>query len=170
MDYWEGKPLQFGKGVRQWENVPLDTDSNLRRIFFADAAHGWVVGERGVIYHTDNSGITWENQETDTDDTLETVQFVDGIHGWANGKSASASWPLRWSHVLLSTSDGGKTWVTLGNENALSLRSISFVNIKDGWAIDYEDNIVHTADGGRTWTKQASSLGSLTSILFINAD
>jgi photosystem II stability/assembly factor-like uncharacterized protein len=154
-----------------WERAPIETNSELSHVVFTDAAQGWVVGHDGNIYHTDSGGVVWKKQDSGTDLNLEMMQFVDPLHGWIIGKKSSGAWPLEWSHILLATSDGGKTWETLATEEQLALRSAFFVNIKDGWAIDYSDNILHTIDGGRTWNKQRTSDGTaVTSVFFVSAD
>jgi len=165
----DGRVYKSTDEGKHWEGVAIDTDSQLSRIVFADAIQGWVVGNRGIIYHTDNGGITWKKQDSGTEVNLEGVQFIDSSHGWIVGKKASGFWPLEWSYVLLGTIDGGQTWTTLATEPTLSLRSISFLNIHDGWGIDYENNILRTMDGGKTWTIQrVTDKTALTSIFFVN--
>jgi len=166
-----GKLYRSTEKGKHWENAPLETDFELSHVVFTDAAQGWVVGHDGIIYHTDNGGVAWTKQDSGTELNLEMVQFVDPLHGWIIGKKSSGAWPLEWSHILLATSDGGKTWDTLATEEQLALRSIFFVNIKYGWAIDHSDNILHTIDGGRTWNKQrASDKTAVTSVFFVSAD
>src|SRR5262249_40202837 len=87
---------------------------------FIDSDHGWVVGELGRIWATENGGKTWnERQESLTpqwkrplgpnDDprfadfllpTFFSVSFRDGKRGAASGLEG-------W---IVQTEDGGKTW------------------------------------------------------------
>ncbi len=87
---------------------------------FVDDSHGWVVGEMGRIWGTDNGGKTWQEQQNSllsqwkqesgpsndprfVDFTLPDifgVSFRDQQHGAACGL---AGW-------IVQTDDGGKTW------------------------------------------------------------
>jgi photosystem II stability/assembly factor-like uncharacterized protein len=166
-----GKLYRSTEKGTHWEDAHIDTDFELSHVVFTDSFRGWVVGHDGIIYHTDNGGVAWTQQDSGTDLNLEMVQFVDPLHGWIIGEKRSGAWPLEWSHILLGTSDGGKTWNTLATERQFALRSISFVNIKEGWGIDHSDNILHTTDGGTTWNKQRTGNGTaMTSIFFVSAD
>lgn len=89
-------------------------------VSFVDDDHGWVVGELGRIWHTDNGGKTWQEQQDAlmpqwkhklgvnedprfADFTLPTffgVSFRDHQHGAACGLQG-------W---VVQTSDAGKTW------------------------------------------------------------
>ncbi|RDU96250.1 WD40/YVTN/BNR-like repeat-containing protein [Trinickia dinghuensis] len=89
-----------GRSFRQAKQVPAS--STLTSVYFADAQHGWAVGQWGVILATADAGETWTLQRSDTsiDQPLFSVYFKDAQHGWAVGL---------WS-LLLSTEDGGHTW------------------------------------------------------------
>ena len=39
-------------------------DAELTDVFFVDADRGWAVGDRGVIWHTDDGGRRWQLQPT----------------------------------------------------------------------------------------------------------
>ena len=89
-------------------------------VAFVDDDHGWVVGELGRIWATDNGGKTWHEQQDalmpqwkhvpgPNEDprfadfnlpTLFGVSFRDKLHGAACGLQG-------W---VVQTSDGGKTW------------------------------------------------------------
>ncbi len=88
------------RSFRQAKQVPAS--STLTSVYFADARHGWAVGQWGVILATADAGETWTLQRSDTsiDQPLFSVYFKDAQHGWAVGL---------WS-LLLSTGDGGHTW------------------------------------------------------------
>lgn len=89
-----------GVSYRQAKHVPAS--STLTAVYFADAEHGWAVGQWGVILATADGGETWTLQRSDTsiDQPLFSVYFKDARHGWAVGL---------WS-LLLETEDGGHTW------------------------------------------------------------
>jgi photosystem II stability/assembly factor-like uncharacterized protein len=60
--------------------------SDLLRIRFTDPKEGWIVGERGVIYRTTDSGFSWVEQENGTKHSLFGLSFPDTGHGWASGE------------------------------------------------------------------------------------
>ena len=39
-----------------------DWEANFNDLYFADAKHGWIVGEKGFIVHTKDGGKTWKRQ------------------------------------------------------------------------------------------------------------
>ncbi|MCA9042623.1 MAG: hypothetical protein KDA65_19875, partial [Planctomycetaceae bacterium] len=39
-------------------------DAELASVFFVDADCGWAVGDRGVVWHTEDAGRTWRRQPT----------------------------------------------------------------------------------------------------------
>lgn len=101
-----------GNEWRQIANVPLR--STLTAVT-SIAGHVWAVGHDGVILHSGDAGEHWEIQRrdlrgqpaegVDADDVrqgapLLDVLFTDAEHGFAIGAYS----------LLLTTSDGGKTW------------------------------------------------------------
>jgi photosystem II stability/assembly factor-like uncharacterized protein len=130
-------------------------DADLVDVFFVDRQLGWAVGERGVIWHTQNGGADWTLQESGVDCRLECVQFVDAGHGWIAGGGTHPGTDGSWG-CLLSTFDGGRTWQR--NRKALlpALRKVKFFDADHGWAVArpsalYPSGIVATEDGGRSW-------------------
>jgi len=66
-------------------------------VAFSDAAHGWAVGEGGVIVATTNGGVAWSAQTSGSSELLTSVAFSDATHGWAVG----------WNGTILATTSGG---------------------------------------------------------------
>ena len=66
---------------------------------FPDAENGWVVGNSGKIYRTQNGGKNWESQKSGVQSNLNGIDFVDDLHGVAVGDSG----------VVLTTGTGGVT-------------------------------------------------------------
>lgn len=89
-----------GGHFRQAAKVPVS--STLTAVSFADAKHGWAVGQWGAILHTADGGETWEIQRLDSqeDRPLFSVHFFNANDGVAVGL---------WS-LVLKTRDGGKSW------------------------------------------------------------
>jgi uncharacterized repeat protein (TIGR01451 family) len=135
----------------------------LHAVSFADADHGWTVGDNGTIVGTNDGGTNWSAQDSGTTQALFGVSFVDADHGWAVGGGGT----------IVATSDGGATWNTescspCGNDE---LRSVSFVDQTHGWAVDTAGKIFGTSDGGATWSAETSgTTNELFGVSFVDQD
>ena len=102
-------------GGLTWSKEPAPTSADLTSIFFINEQTGWVVGLESTILFTRDGGLTWKNGSVSGligAPPLASVSFADESHGWAvggNGQGISVS-PFTPSNVILSTSDGGRTW------------------------------------------------------------
>jgi len=59
-----------------WSNFFLGSMA-LRRLYFQDQLHGWVVGNR-CIFSTDNGGNTWQNEKADSPPLIEWLDIKRG--------------------------------------------------------------------------------------------
>src|SRR5688500_11963543 len=66
-------------------------------VSFADANHGTVVGELGIILRTTNGGTTWTIQSSGTNKDLVGVNFINANFGTIVGETG----------VILRTTSGG---------------------------------------------------------------
>ena len=85
-----------------WVKQNTGSYRSLSAVAFADSAHGWAVGESGVILATANGGATWNAQDSGSSQNLYGVAFGDSTHGCAVGEGG----------VILATANGGATWST----------------------------------------------------------
>jgi photosystem II stability/assembly factor-like uncharacterized protein len=148
-----------GRSYRQAKQVPAS--STLTAVYFADAVHGWAVGQWGVILATVDGGETWTLQRSDTsiDQPLFSVYFKDARHGWAVGL---------WS-LLLVTEDGGHAWKVAklpppaGASKADRNLFHIFADRSGTLFIAAEQGMVlRSRDGGATWEyRQTGNKGSL---------
>ena len=63
----------------------MQNDAMLADVAFVDAVQGWAVGDRGVIWHTDDGGAHWQLQPSGVDAPLASICFLDeqrGLGGW----------------------------------------------------------------------------------------
>ena len=106
----------------------------------------WVCGvDEGVAESTDG-GAHWETKHsTPNGDLLLNIGFNGGSFGFAAGGGG----------LLLTTQDGGKTWVSHPRAPATILQ-ISFADIDHG-LIRTPDALLFTADGGATWSAVAGT-------------
>ncbi len=129
-------------------------DARLNDLCFVDAQHGWAVGDRGVILHTDD-GRQWLPQASGVSYPLRAVRFLNEQIGWAAGGFAHP-YTHASTGVLLTTRDGGQTWTPTPKFELPALRRLGFFDAQHGWAIGcpsalYPSGVFATDDGGRSW-------------------
>jgi photosystem II stability/assembly factor-like uncharacterized protein len=146
----------IGQSAAMASNPPAwVADASLRDVAMIDPQTGWAVGDRGVIWHTDDGGRTWILQPSGVACTLNSVQFIDRVHGWAAG-GYQRPYSRRSVGVLLRTSDGGKSWHSDSQPFLPALKTIRFFNAHEGWALGlptpaFAASLFVTEDGGRSW-------------------
>jgi photosystem II stability/assembly factor-like uncharacterized protein len=135
--------------------VSFLSDARLADICFVDDQYGWAVGDRGVIWHTQDGGGQWRLQSSGVNCSLQSVCFLTRKIGFAAGGSV-----LPYSHVgagaLLTTRNGGETWTAIPRLTLPMLKKILFIDPEHGWAIGfpsamYRSGVMASDDGGRSW-------------------
>jgi photosystem II stability/assembly factor-like uncharacterized protein len=153
-----GKIWRTNNGGISW-TTQLDLglyNSQLTAMDFADAQHGWVVGDDGVTYGTTDGGVHWTSQGTPDRLSLACVDAVSAgtvvVAGYGGRIGHSATGGASWT--WLPTAASGY----LGNLNA-----VDFTDANNGWiaagqsssgGLPANAGIFHTRDGGATWTWQ----------------
>jgi photosystem II stability/assembly factor-like uncharacterized protein len=113
----------------------------------------------------------WVKRNTNSFAWFKDIQFINQNVGWIAGTDG----------VLLSTADGGKTWVQTKKFTNDALIQIHFTSDTDGWLL-CERNVYargnfatsylrKTIDGGRTWEKiefQDGGRERVTRLMFNN--
>src|SRR3954462_3645315 len=90
-------------------------DAALNDIRFTNPKSGWAVGDRGVIWHTEDGGATWQEQQSNTACNLGGLCMLDENRGWAvGGESQQGRAATR--GTVLRTEDGGNTWTQLSQK------------------------------------------------------
>jgi photosystem II stability/assembly factor-like uncharacterized protein len=56
-----------------------------RDIFFIDDHIGWVIGDGGAVYRSENAGKSWEREDTGSFSNLNAIFMVDYQTGWIVG-------------------------------------------------------------------------------------
>ncbi len=137
------------------QSEPVRADAQLNDVFFIDPQTGWAVGDRGVIWHTQDGGQHWQLQQSGTSARLFSVWFLDGQLGWVVGGQAQ---PYSGASrgVVLATQDGGRTWRPSAKLLLPTLHRIRMVDPQVGFAVGESASIGHTGvwftgDGGRSW-------------------
>jgi photosystem II stability/assembly factor-like uncharacterized protein len=146
-----------------WRRVFLNSSVNARlvRMVFADPQHGWVFGESGVVFATNNGGANWARQPSPTRHLLLGGAFLNNSQGWLVGAGTT----------IVHTNDGGLSWLTAAPRETTEARftAASFPTSNLGWAVGARGQILTTRDGGRSWHPQRSNVDSdLLDVKFID--
>lgn len=98
---------------------------------------------------------SWTRQRTASLAWLHAVFFIDQNRGWAVGSRGT----------LLSTNDGGASWLTKSHPTEDAIRDINFADAQNGWIVcepaiyDLQSNaesrayLMKTTDAGETWKR-----------------
>ncbi len=102
-----------------------------------------VVGERGHVLVSDDSGLKWKQARVPVRALLTAVHMHDARLGWAVGHDA----------LILRTEDGGATWSVAhyAPEEERPLLDVWFRDERYGFAVGAYGYFLATSDGGRTW-------------------
>ena len=127
---------------------------------FLNKDEGFIVGNirlhrGGVAYvsMTNDGGKTWKNVFSVMYEMFSTCIFINDSTGFVGGSG------------LYKTSDGGVSWIKVGN-GPTSFKDIFFVNEQVGF-IAADASIYKSTDGGESWGEILNCNG-LSSIFFIN--
>ena len=139
----------------------MRADARLSDVSFVDRVHGWAVGDRGTIWHTDDGGRNWGLQRANVDCPLHSVFFLNPDTGWAAG-GGSLPYSGNSSGVVLFTHDGGQHWVRDAKLLLPALKQVRFSSERHGWAVGcpsamFPSGVFVTEDGGRNWNPLPSA-------------
>lgn len=148
-------------GVTWRQELITPATGTLLRLHFADAEHGWAVGEAGVFY-TKDGGRRWEagrlkgecaGRETRGEPEGHPVDvfFIDRTTGWLSYRDGGVA----------QSTDGGRSWCALPQPREVSpegagrefFRSIYFASPSRGWGLAADGSLHETKDAGATWTR-----------------
>jgi|GEM_PF-1794636 len=160
----EGKILYTENGGKLWQVYQVDWLSVLPEevlekgvfapclydVFFADAAHGWIVGDGGIVLKTSDGGKQWELLSSGFSNPLFSIFFKTESEGWACGNMG----------FLIHTRDGGKSWVELKTPEKCNLFKIRMYGDTFGLIVGERGTVLQTDDGGLTWSLHKLNLES----------
>ena len=119
----------------------IGTTNTLREIRFTDPLNGWVVGDGGSIYQTQNGGGTWSNISVITLENLYGVDFGSDTTVVVVGSNG----------LLIRSTNGGNSWKSPASRTSHHLRSVRFYDRSSGIAVGDSGTVVKTTDAGITW-------------------
>jgi hypothetical protein len=122
------------EGGRGWKKLKIPKDTDVNRVYFRDAEHGWAVCQRKLVLETKDGGLSWsevavaEKVNANPEFTsYNSIEFVDKDTGviigssippragdnrpaWMDPESASKRRELPLLNITIETRDGGVTW------------------------------------------------------------
>jgi len=157
----------------KWENVVLPNLTSMSDVFFLTPQNGWIVGDRGSIFHYQNG--RWIDESGITSSKLNAVHFLTPKFGWAVGEGGViihyydwTAYKVEWRLVDSPTratlygiycinpklawavgEDGTilkfskDRWTVLPSPTGDNLRDISFSKPTDGWIVGHRGTIMH---------------------------
>lgn len=147
-----------GGTIAHWGGISWETtvpagwpaSKSLRAVAFADALHGWAVGDgRGVVYTADG-GASWRIISTPLDGigALRAVVAQTSSSAIAVGDAGQMRALTAWSVSVRSSSTGN------------DLYGITASDSQNLWAVGQNAWLVKSSDGGLTWATGARALPS----------
>lgn len=145
---------------------PWQDDAALHDVQFIGRKAGWAVGDHGTIWKTSDGGATWERLPISYQGSLRSICFLSKrVEGnlvgtsqiaWVAGRETQPYTKIG-TGVVLKTTDGGKSWQTLGQgQNLPPLNYVRFFGGTEGVAVgeattEFPTGVLFTQDGGETW-------------------
>ena len=140
--------------IRDANHPPFDRRRPMALDIFAraipGAANGWLVGEGGLIYRTNDHGENWQSATTPLSEDTATVfdfqtVFARENNVWIAGSPGS---------VVYYSKDAGQSWNAAPNGVTTPIRTIRFFDPMRGYAVGDLGVILETRDGGVHWSVQ----------------
>jgi photosystem II stability/assembly factor-like uncharacterized protein len=147
--------LLFQESSAQWVTQSSGVKVTLTDVRMIDTVTAVVVGYKGTILKTTDSGNRWIIKSSGTQSNLNAVAFRSALDGYAVGDG-----------VVCHTTDGGETWDTssvVGNYVSVAsggypLNPAIYMGSDNG-------KIRFTYDEGKTWNENIISTGPIVSIV-----
>ena len=147
------------KAQSGWTPIKLNTAGNdLNTVYFIDGKRGWVAGDNGFLFRTEDGGATWTRQNVTTMAAINVIYFRDKEAGFFLAGNS-----------IFVTRDNGATWTQLKMFSPeefdgadVELYSVRFASKKKGWVVGsvskrdrvIDSVLIYTEDGGETWRRQ----------------
>lgn len=123
--------------------TPADLRPNLFGACFLSAQEGWIIGDRGRIFYTNDGGKTLERLESGTNRAFLSIACFPDKSLVLTGKSG----------IVYRSPNGGKSFEAQPSGVERNLVSSSFGDQRTGLAVGDAGTIIRTADGGSTWQR-----------------
>lgn len=136
--------LRTSDAGKTWDTRLIQRFVSFNDVSFWDVNTGFVVGDgmAGLVYKTDDGGVTWNRQENlpRDDFPMASVAFVNNNACVIVGGSTS-----------LRTVDGGTNWTFIAGISPVELTSVGFLG-ETGVTVGRDGVIYSSTTGGDEWT------------------
>lgn len=144
-----------------WLTQNSPTEKNLTSVFFTDSLNGWIGGDSGIIFHTNDKGKNWISQNSGVHNSIHSFYFLNSSMGFALSLEFDNTPPAYYGTRILSTSDGGNTWNNaLFPDSNVFLSTIYFLDSLKGFTGGSNGIIYYTTNTGATWQESIIDSGS----------
>lgn len=141
-------------GGATWVNKDFDnTVKTFTRIAFVDDYIGFVIGNGGLIFRTDDGGFSWTKQTSGVTSNLTGLTVVDANTAYICGTNG----------VFLKTTDGGNNWISQTTPSKRAFKSMAFVSPTLGFMTGGGPNNGGPNDD-KAFVYKTDSYGSFTDI------
>ncbi|MEA5461867.1 YCF48-related protein [Arcicella sp. LKC2W] len=129
--------LKTQNGGVSWVNKNFDsTVKTFTAIRFFDENIGYVIGNAGLIYKTNDGGNTWTQQISGVSSNLRDITIISSNTAMIVGPNG----------VLLKTQNGGETWEKLTTPGSRAFYKIKFINSLYGYIVGGGEGNTPNAD------------------------
>ncbi len=141
-------------GLSWTKQASPDSTVSCYGVKFADASHGWAVGDHGSIFRTVD-GASWSSQSSPTSAALLGITFASASEGWIAAGDFGT-----FGGLILHSSDGGGSWTVQNPSLPHIAYGLSFPTSLSGWVVGEQGMIVHTSNAGSSWQPQSSGVAN----------
>ncbi len=149
-------------GGQSWQKKPVPPGTWAADAYFADAMHGWAVGDGMNAVRTTNGGETWQRiTSLSGNQRLWSVSFADDATGMVVGETG----------VLSLSTDGGVSWTPRQSGGSGFTNGMDAVDATHAWAANDAGEVLHTTDGSfwvRSNVPQVSVYGRVDDVDFVD--
>jgi photosystem II stability/assembly factor-like uncharacterized protein len=149
-------------GGESWTDRMWDDYHDMYSLAFFDDDYALCVGsEAQIMRKLGGPFFIWKLNESGPTKWIDDIVFTDEQTGWAVGSE----------NTLLSTNNGGTTWMEyeFGDADYNSWYSITFPDRQHGWIAGIYGDLIHTSNGGLTWNYQETLTNkTIYSVFFID--
>ncbi len=138
---WIDNIYRTSNGGLNWDIVYSQPNDHLESFFFLSQGYGYLAGF-GRVLETSNGGSNWISHAF-TNIAFYTVFFTDYNTGYVAGGQSGFT-------RIYRTTNAGIDWNLSLNFNSGALRSLTFPNVKTGYAVGDNGVILKTTNSGVT--------------------
>jgi photosystem II stability/assembly factor-like uncharacterized protein len=164
-----GVVLKTTNSGNNWFFIDCGITALLFDVFFLNNQTGYIAGG---FTSWDSSGIGWIRKTNDGGQNWTTL-FYNQDSGWINEIHFfdENTGIACFDRNITRTTDGGLTWITVGNSKTGEGNGMHFPNSQTGYVVGIINTIFKTTNQGQNWTSLPTGYyGTLESVYFINSN